>query len=67
MHVPAKKLIAAKKSLLLALSTILFRDDELFPDDLDGDNPDEDQEYAAWDRARSDLAAEFERRGKGGK
>lgn len=49
-----------KKALLLLLSQILFKDDDLFPFELDDSGP----EYDAWDKARNELVSEFERRAK---
>jgi len=47
----------AKKVLLSTLSTILLKDDDLFPD-VDDSSPD----YDKWHNARNELIAEFDRR-----
>lgn len=49
----------AKKVLLDVLTQILFKDDDLFPDELPCEGP----EYEAFDEARNELVREFERRG----
>jgi hypothetical protein len=51
---------AHKKDLLQKLSVLLAKDDD-FRNDEDGlDGPD----YERWDKARNELVAEFDRRGK---
>lgn len=59
MHKPGRK-STAKKMMLNVLSQILFKDDDLFPDELADTGP----EYDAWDKARNELVFEFERRSK---
>ena len=49
----------AKKCLLRDLATILNKDDDLVPDDVDLDNP---REYGPWRAALDELIEEFERR-----
>lgn len=51
----------AKKRLLHDLSTLLFSNDDLLPD-----VDEETQEYKAFDAARNELVAEFDRRSAGG-
>ncbi len=47
-----------KRSILLALSMILAKDDDLMNDEFDPDGP----EARRWQSARDELVAEFERR-----
>ena len=56
---PSRK-STAKKKIIDSLAQILFKDDDLFPDELADTGP----EYDAWDKARNELVAEFERRSK---
>ncbi len=48
----------AKRRLLADIALILVKDDDLFPSDVHDGSAD----YRAYDAAREELAAEFERR-----
>ena len=47
-----------KRAILLALSMLLGKDDDLMPDEIDPDGP----EGSRWQAARDELVAEFDRR-----
>lgn len=47
-----------KRSILLALSMIIGKDDDLMPDEIDPDSA----EGRRWQAARDELVAEFDRR-----